>query len=91
MVFCCTPAVIGERNDFTNQADGDLNRYSGIIRDIAAKFDCPLADLRKEFLGYSLKNNPQNKESGILTTDRVHLNDAGNQLVADVLMKLIVK
>jgi isoamyl acetate esterase len=90
-VICCTPAVIGERNDFTNQADGDLNRYSGIIRDIAAKFDCPLADLRKEFLAYSLKNNPQNKESGILTTDRVHLNDAGNQLVADVLIKLIIK
>lgn len=90
-VICCTPAVIGERTDHSNQQDGDLNRYSGMIRDIAAKYDCPVADLRKEFLAYNLKNNPQNKESGILTTDRVHLNDAGNQLVADLLLKMIVR
>jgi lysophospholipase L1-like esterase len=90
-VICCTPAVIGERTDFSNQQDGDLNRYSSMIRDIAAKYDCPVADLRKEFLAYNLKNNPQNKESGILTTDRVHLNDAGNQLVADLLLKMIVR
>ncbi|MCU0326919.1 MAG: SGNH/GDSL hydrolase family protein [Spirosomaceae bacterium] len=90
-VICCTPACIGERTDFSNQQDGDLNRYSQIIRDIVAKYDCPIADLRKEFLAYNLKNNPQNKESGILTTDRVHLNDAGNQLVADALLKLVTK
>ncbi len=88
-VICCTPACIGERTDFSNQQDGDLNRYSQTIRDIAAKFDCPLGDLRKEFLGYNLKNNLQNKESGILTTDRVHLNDTGNQFVADILLKLV--
>jgi lysophospholipase L1-like esterase len=34
-------------------------------------------------LDYNLKNNPNNDEKNILTTDRVHLNDAGNQLVAD--------
>ncbi len=90
-VICTTPAAIGERTDFSNQQDGDLNRYSQIIRDIAAKYDCPVADLRKELLAYNLKNNPQNKESGILTTDRVHLNEVGNQFVADVMMKLIVK
>jgi len=90
-VICCTPAVIGERNDNSNQQDGDLNSYSNMIRTIAAKYDCPVADLRKEFLAYNLKNNPQNKESGILTTDRVHLNDLGNQLVADILLKMIVK
>ncbi len=90
-VICCTPAVIGERTDHSNQQDGDLNHYSNMIRNIAAKFDCPLADLRKEFLAYNLKSNPKNQESGILTTDRVHLNDAGNQLVADLLLKMIVK
>jgi len=90
-VICCTPAVIGERTDHSNQQDGDLNRYSTMIRDIAAKYDCPVADLRKEFLAYNLKNNPKNQESGILTTDRVHLNDVGNQLVADLLLKMIAK
>ncbi|GAB3504397.1 SGNH/GDSL hydrolase family protein [Emticicia fontis] len=90
-VICCTPAAIGERNDNSNPQDGDMNHYSNLIRGIASKFDCPLVDLRKEFTAYNVKNNPQNKESGILTTDRVHLNDTGNQMVADLILKAIVK
>lgn len=85
----CTPAVIGERTDFSNSQDGDLNRYSQIIRDLASKHGCGLVDLRKAFLEYNLKNNPENKESGILTTDRVHLNQAGNQLLADLMRKAL--
>lgn len=88
-VILCTPAAIGERTDFSNQQDGDLNRYSQLIRDLGAKYDCPLIDLRKEFLAYNLKNNKDNRESGVLTTDRVHLNDAGNQLVADLMLKAV--
>lgn len=90
-VICCTPAAIGERTDNSNQQDGDLNHYSNIIRTISSKFDCPLIDLRKEFIGYNLKNNPTNKESGVLTTDRVHLNEIGNQFVADLMMKAAIK
>ncbi len=90
-VIVTTPATIGEKTDFTNELDGDLNKYSQILRDIAAKYDCPVADLRKDFLKYNLEKNKDNKESGILTTDRVHLNEAGNQLVADVFYKLIVR
>jgi len=82
-VILCTPAVIGEKTDFTNMQDGDLNAYSQIIRNLAQKFHCSLVDFRELFHNYELKNNPANKESGILTRDRVHLNDAGNQLVAD--------
>ncbi|HET6996404.1 MAG TPA: GDSL-type esterase/lipase family protein [Chitinophagaceae bacterium] len=85
----CTPAAIGEKTDFTNQQDGDMNAYSNIIRGLAQKNNLPLADLRKAFLDYNLKNNPENKDRGILTTDRVHLNAKGNQLVADEMWKLI--
>ena len=88
-VVLCSPAVIGERTDFSNQQDGDLNRYSSIVRKLAAKHKCSLVDLRKLFLEHNLKHNPDNKESGILTTDRVHLNAAGNKLVADELAKVI--
>jgi lysophospholipase L1-like esterase len=88
-VIVCTPAVIGEKTDFSNQQDGDMNQYSQIIRNIAAKQNLPLCDLRKAFLAYNLKNNPENKESGIMTVDRVHLNDKGNQLVADLLLPMI--
>lgn len=86
-VIVCTPAVIGERTDFSNPQDGDLNSYSKLIRNLAKQYNCGLVDLRKEFLAYNLANNPENKESGILTTDRVHLNAAGNKLVADLMIK----
>jgi len=86
-VIVCTPAVIGEKTDFSNPQDGDLNSYSQLIRNLAKQYNCTLVDLRKEFLAHNLVHNPDNKESGILTTDRVHLNPAGNKLVAELMMK----
>jgi lysophospholipase L1-like esterase len=88
-VILCTPAVIGEKTDFTNQQDGDLNAYSQIVRNLAQKWHCGLVDLREIFHNYEGKNNPGNKESGILTLDKVHLNDAGNQLVADKMLEAL--
>jgi lysophospholipase L1-like esterase len=88
-VFICTPAAIGEKTDFTNELDGDLNKYSEIIRNIAKNNNCPLIDLRKAFLSYNLANNKENKESGILTTDRVHLNEKGNQFVMEEMYKVL--
>jgi isoamyl acetate esterase len=88
-VVLCTPAAIGEKTDFSNSQDGDLNEYSKIIRGLAAKNNLPVIDLRKLFLEYNLKNNPDSKTKGILTTDGVHLNAKGNQLVADAMWNLI--
>jgi len=88
-VVLCTPTVIGEKHDFSNEADGDLNKYAAGIRELAVKNELPLCDLRKAFLDYELKNNTENKEKGILTTDKVHLNDAGNQLVADTMLPFL--
>ncbi len=90
-VILCTPAVIGERTDNSNMQDGDLNRYSFFIRNIAREQQLPLVDLRKAFIDYDLKNNPENKEMGILTTDRVHLNPSGNKLVMEEMWKEISK
>lgn len=88
-VILCTPSVIGERNDNSNQQDGDLNQYSKVIRSLADEFKLPLVDLRNAFAGYLQKNNPKNEEKGILTTDRVHLNSAGNLLVAQEMWKVV--
>lgn len=88
-VVVATPAVIGERTDFSNDSDGDLNLYSKWIREFAARGSLPLVDLRKAFLDHNLRNNADNKSSGILTTDRVHLNAAGNDLVAREMWKAI--
>jgi isoamyl acetate esterase len=89
-IALCTPATIGEKIDYTNELDGDLNKYSAIIRNLAQKNNCTLVDLRQAFLQYNLSNNKENKESGILTTDRVHLNEKGNRFVAEEMMKAIV-
>jgi isoamyl acetate esterase len=86
-VVVCTPTVIGERKNNGNPQDIDLDAYSGVIRRLATSYQCALIDLRIAFARYERDNNPADKESGILTTDRVHLNDAGNQLVAEEMMK----
>lgn len=88
-VIVCTPAVIGEKTDNSNQQDGDLNFYSNWIRGYSSKNNIPLVDLRAAFISYNLKNNLQNKESGILTTDRVHLNPTGNLFVAEQMWNVI--
>jgi len=88
-VIVCTPATIGEKTDFSNPLDGDLNEYSKIIRNIAQKNSLPVVDLRKAFLDYDLKNNAENKDKGILTSDGVHLNAKGNQFVADEMWKVM--
>jgi lysophospholipase L1-like esterase len=90
-VALVTPAVIGERTDHSNEMDGDLNQYCNIVRSIAKDLGLGLVDLRKAFLEHNRRYNPSNKESGILTTDRVHLNPAGNQLVAEEMWSLIKK
>jgi lysophospholipase L1-like esterase len=85
----CTPAVVGEKNDMSNPLDGDLNRYSNIIRELARKNNLPLIDLRKKFIDFELANNPENKEKDILTYDRVHMNAKGNQFLADAMWSAI--
>lgn len=89
-VVMCTPTVIGEKKDDKNEVDADLNKYANGVRELAAKNNLPLCDLRKAFVSYLNTNNTEDKEKGVLTTDRVHLNDEGNKLVAET-MKAFVK
>jgi lysophospholipase L1-like esterase len=88
-VVLCTPSVIGEKKDGTNEVDADLTKYADGIRALAEKNKLPLCDLRKAFTEYEAKNNTNDQEKGILTTDKVHLNATGNQLVADQMLPFI--
>lgn len=88
-VVLCTPTVIGEQKDGTNEMDDDLNKYAAGVRSLAIKNNLPLCDLRKAFMDYEVANNPENKEKGILTTDKVHLNAVGNKLVAETMLPFI--
>ena len=88
-IILCTPAVIGERKEYTNSQDGDLNRYSNVIRKLANEFSLPLVDLTKLFVDYDAVNNFENKDRSILTTDGVHLNPIGNLFVANAMWEAI--
>ncbi|RZL14407.1 MAG: G-D-S-L family lipolytic protein [Pedobacter sp.] len=88
-VVLCTPTVIGEKKNNVNEVDADLNKYADGVRGLATKNNLPLCDLRKAFVDYENANNTQDLEKGVLTTDKVHLNDVGNKLVADTMLPFI--
>ncbi|WP_443936751.1 SGNH/GDSL hydrolase family protein [Pedobacter sp. MW01-1-1] len=88
-VVLCTPSVIGEKKDGENELDAELNKYAQGIRELAEKNKLVLCDLRKVFIEYEAKINLDNVEKGILTKDKVHLNDTGNTLVAQQLLPLV--
>lgn|SRR5690606_10944525 len=88
-VVLCTPSVIGEKVNGQNELDEDLDKYAGAIRELAEKNNAPLCDLRSIFSDYENTNNKNNQEKDVLTTDGVHLNKKGNQLVADSLLPFL--
>lgn len=90
-VVLCTPTVIGEKKAGGNKLDAQLDEYAAISRKVAADTGSKLCDLRKAFVDHLAKNNADDKASGILTTDRVHLNEAGNKLVAETMLSVLTK
>jgi lysophospholipase L1-like esterase len=90
-VVLATPSVIGEKTDGTNELDKQLDDYANISRGLAQEMGVTVCDLRQAFMDYLKQANPENKERGILTVDRVHLNDLGNQLVAHKAAEAIKK
>jgi len=86
-VIVCTPTVIGELPGGANKLDAKLDDYANISRKVAKELNLNLCDLRKAFVDHIAANNPEKKDKGILTTDRVHLNEAGNKLVAKTMLK----
>jgi lysophospholipase L1-like esterase len=81
-VILATPSMIGEKHDGSNEFDMMLEEYAAISREVAKQNHLQLLDLRKLFVDYLKAHNADQKEKGVLTSDGVHLNPAGNQFVA---------
>lgn len=81
-VVLSTPSVIGEKDDGSNELDKMLNEYTAVSRNVARETGATLLDLRAAFVANLKEYNTANESQGILTTDGVHLNDAGNRFVA---------
>ena len=88
-VVLCTPSTIGEKHDGTNPLDEMLDEYAQISRKVASETGATLCDLRKSFLKHLQSENSENRSSGILTRDGVHLNIDGNRFVAGLAAEAI--
>lgn len=86
-VVQCTLTSVGEKHDGTNPNDKNLEAFAEAARQVARKKQVPLNDLRKAFVDYWKKHNPDNKPSGLLTYDGNHFNDAGHRFVAEQMLK----
>ena len=82
-VVLATATLIGERAVGSNDLDALLEDYVEDTRGVCtASPQRTLCDLHASFRAYTALYNPENKDRGVLTTDGVHLNRAGNVLVA---------
>jgi hypothetical protein len=66
-----------------------LEEYSEISRRVARETAVTPVDLRKQFVRELKTLNGENRASGVLTTDGVHLNDAGNVFVKECLLPMV--
>lgn len=82
-VVFCTPTVIGEDPNSDSEENARLAQYADIVRNVAKDTDSPLCDLREAYSTYLEENNPDKAYEGILTTDGVHMNEAGNTFLAE--------
>lgn len=86
-----TLAVWGDSPVDANANNAKCDEYAAIARKVAATAGTTLVDLRKACVAYLQNHNPELRlngslrfsDTGILTGDGVHLNDAGTALVAD--------
>jgi lysophospholipase L1-like esterase len=81
-VVLCTPSIIGEETQ-GNQLNQKLGEYAEIIRRLSKDQSATLCDLHAAFLAELGRVNQKNDHQGNLTYDGVHMNDAGNQLIAE--------
>lgn len=88
-VILCTPTVVGEQKEGTNPLDEMLDQYADISRKVARDTEIQLLDLRAAFVDYLNQNNPDDLHQDVLTYDGVHLNDQGNQFLADLVLEAL--
>src|SRR5205085_2328900 len=80
-VVILTSTLIGE--DVPNPNNQKAIPYNEFLRELAKEKKCPLADLNAEMQAALKAAAPAHPKGGnILTVDGVHMNPAGNQMMA---------
>src|SRR5262245_62160649 len=86
-VVLCTCTCRVEGYNPSNDMDKKLDALADAARAIADEKDLPVNDLRKAFIEYWKKNNPDNKTKGFLTYDGNHWTEEGHRYVAEQMLK----
>jgi len=81
----CTCRIEGYSPE--NATDQKLDALAEAARTIAREKQLPVVDLRKAFIDYWKKHNPDNKPRGFLTYDGNHWTETGHQYVAEQMLK----
>jgi lysophospholipase L1-like esterase len=85
-VIQCTCTCRTEGYDPENAMDKKLDGFAEAARAIAKQKQLLLVDLRRAFIDYWKRNNPENKPKGFLTYDGNHWTETGHQFVAEQML-----
>ncbi len=88
-VVLCTPTVIEEKYDGTNPFDKELDHYAAIVKKVAKNTHSSFCNMRKVFIDTLKVINRDNQPKDVLTVDHVHMNEKGNTLIANTLLKYL--
>lgn len=83
----CTCRIEGYNLENEKGMDKKLDALAEVARGIAKEKKLPLVDLRKAFIDYWKKNNPDNQPKGFLTYDGNHWTETGHQYVSEQMLK----
>jgi len=86
-VIQCTCTCRIEGYNPENALDKKLDAFAEAAREIAREKNLPLVDLRRAFIDYWKKANPDNQPKGFLTYDGNHWTEEGHRFVAEQMLK----
>jgi lysophospholipase L1-like esterase len=86
-VVQCTCTCRREGYDSGDRMDRKLDALAEVAREIAREKKLPLVDLRKAFIAYWDRHNPDKKPNGVLTYDGNHWNETGHKFVAGQMLE----
>jgi lysophospholipase L1-like esterase len=89
IVVLATPALLGEKR--ANPKDDLVEAYAARSRQVAEAEGIVLCDLRSIFRAELASRNPWNRKQGIFTTDGVHMNERGSELIANAAWRSIAE
>jgi lysophospholipase L1-like esterase len=89
IVVLATPALLGEKR--VNPKDDLVEAYAARSRQVAKEQGIVLCDLRSIFRAELAHRNRWNRKQGVFTTDGVHMNERGSELIANAALGSIAK